>query len=262
MKAADYFRPPVLTKGFLRVWQRDFLFYRKTWMVQMMWTVLEPLMYLGAIGYGLGSYVSGMDGHSYVEFFFPGIVCTTAMTVAFFEGTYGNFTKLTWQKTYQTIMLTRISPEEIAVGEILWTTSKGMFGAVGVVAVASFFGLVDTWRIIPSFAVLVLTSWLFSALAMIVTTIVKNYDHFIYFTSGFIIPMSLISGVYFPVEQLPVGLKQFAWLLPLTHSVGAVRETLNGTSVSGPLMHSFVLFAAAWIATNVAVHRVRAKLIR
>lgn len=262
MKIAELIRPPRLTRGFFRVWQRNFLFYRKTWVVQLLWTVFEPLMYLGAIGYGLGSYVSGMDGRSYVEFFFPGILCSTAMTVAFFEGTYGCFTKLTWQKTYSTIVLTRISAEDVVFGELLWTATKAFLSAVGVVLVASFFGLIDSWRILPALLILFATSWLFSALAMIVTSFVKNYDSFIYSTSGFIIPMSLVSGVYFPIDQLPMGLKQAVWLLPLAHSVTAVRETLEGSSPGKAILHTIVLLVVGWIAANVAIQRVRNKLLK
>lgn len=262
MKISELFRPPSLSRGFLRVWQRNFLFYRKTWIIQLLWTVFEPLMYLGAIGYGLGAYISGMDGHSYVEFFFPGILCSTAMTVAFFDGTYGAFTKLTWQKTYSTTMLTRISPEEVVFGELLWTTTKAFFSSIGVVLVAACFGLVESWRILPALLILFATSWLFSALAMIVTSIVKNYDSFIYSTSGFIIPMSLVSGIYFPIDQLPVGLKQIVWILPLSHSVSAVRETIAGGSIGKILLHTFFLLVIGWIAANYAIIRIRRKLLK
>lgn len=262
MKLGELFRPPRLTFSFIRVWERNFLYYRKTWIVQVLWTVIEPLMYLGAIGYGLGSYVSGMEGQSYVEFLFPGILCSTAMTVSFFEGTYGSFTKLTWQKTYSTIMLTRISPEEIVFGEVLWIATKGFISACGVALVAASLGLVDSWRIVPVLGVLFVVSWLFACLAMIVTTIVRNYDAFVYFTSGFIIPMSLISGVYFPVEQLPLGLQQATWVLPLTHAVKATREILGAGAPIPISIHVSVLFVLGWISMNIAVRRLRTKLLK
>lgn len=255
-------RPPSVTRACLRVWQRDFLFYRKTWAISFLWTMLEPLMYLGAIGYGLGSYVTQMGGVSYVEFFLPGILCSTAMTVAFFEGTYGCYTKLTWQKTYSTILLTRISPEEIVVGELLWTASKGFFGACGVAVVAALLGLIQTWHIFPGLLTLFFVSWLFATLGMIVTSIVRSYDSFIYSTSGFLIPMSLISGTYFPIEQLPIGLKQLAWVLPLTHGVVAVRELLSGDDFLSAGLHTLLLAGMGWIAMNYAIVRIRQKLIK
>lgn len=258
----ELIKAPQVGKGCLRVWQRNLLHYKKTWMISLLWTCLEPLMYLGAIGYGLGSYVSNMGGQSYIEFFFPGILTSTAMMVSFIEGTYGNYTKLTYQKTYATILLAPVSAEDIVVGEILWTSSKGLFGACGVALIASLFGLVDSFMIIPALFVLLVVSWLFSGLAMIVTSWVRNYDSFVYFTSGFIIPMSLLAGIYFPVDQLPAGLQQFAWALPLTHGVSAVRGLLSQGFTWSFLLHISLLLLASWICMNIAIHRIRQRLIQ
>lgn len=262
MKIKDLFIPPKVSRGYLRVWQRNMLHYRKTWVVNLLWTCLEPVMYLGAIGYGLGAYVSNMAGGSYIEFFFPGILAYTAMFVPFVESTYGNFTKLNYQKTYATIMLTRVSPEEIVMGEMLWTATKGLLGTLGVVLVAAFFGLVDTWRILPAMFILFAVSWLFSGLGMIVTTMVRNYDSFVYFMSGFIIPMSLIAGIYYPIEQLPDGLRHFSWALPLTHAVAAVRELLS-KGFSWPVaLHFALLLLLGWMVMNIAVRRLRTILVK
>ncbi|HRO67646.1 MAG TPA: ABC transporter permease [Pseudobdellovibrionaceae bacterium] len=105
-------------------------------------------------------------------------------------------------------------------------------------------------------------SWLFSSIAMIVTSIVRNYDSFIYWTSGFLTPMSLIAGVYFPIGQLPDGLRHAAWLLPLTHAVAAVRDILSGTPTwKSALSMGLVLFFG-WIFMNIAIQRIRRKLLR
>lgn len=262
MKFIDMIRTPKMNSGFLRVWSRNFLYFRKTWTVSLFWVVLEPLMYLGAIGFGLGTFVANIGGHSYIDFFFPGLLCSTGMMVAFFEGTYGSFTKLTHQRTYATIMLTRIGPEEIALGELLWAGTKGYFSVCGVAIVAGFFGLVDTWRILPALVILLLLCWLFASLAMIMTSYARNYDSFIYSTSGFIVPMSLFSGTYFPIDQLPGGFKYAAYLFPLTHAVEAVRGILHDgfTMVVG--IHTLVLLLAGILAMNIAIHRIRGKLLK
>lgn len=215
--------------GALRVWQRNFFYFRKTWQVSLFWIVLEPLMYLAAMGYGLGSFVHDINGTSYIEFFFPGLLASTAMLVSFFEGTYANYSKLTYQKLYATIMLAPIQADEIIKGEILWATSKGFLGVLGVTAVASVFGLVNFSYILPVLFIVALTSWVFSSAAMVMISYAKNYDSFIFATSGFIIPMSLISGTYFPLDSLPFALKMFAYLLPLAHSVEAIRMIHAGT---------------------------------
>lgn len=262
MKFIDTIRTPKMNSGFLRVWQRNFLYFRKTWTVSLFWVILEPLMYLGAIGFGLGAFVSNINGSSYVDFFFPGLLCSTGMMVAFFEGTYGSFTKLTHQRTYATIMLTRVGPEEIAFGELLWSGTKGYISVCGVAVVAAFFGLIETWRIIPALGILLLLCWLFASLAMIMTSIARNYDSFIYSTSGLIVPMSLLSGTYFPIEELPGWLKYVAYLFPLTHGVQAVRGVLRDGFTMAVGVHSLVLLIAGALAMNIAIYRIRGKLLK
>jgi lipooligosaccharide transport system permease protein len=262
MKFIDTIRTPKMNNGFQAVWSRNFLYFRKTWTVSLFWILLEPLMYLGAIGYGLGAFVSNISGQAYVDFFFPGLLCSTGMMVSFFEGTYGGFTKLTHQKTYSTIMLTRIGPEEIALGELLWSGTKGYLSVVGVALVASMFGLVDTWRIFPVMLILMLMCWLFASIAMIMTSFARNYDSFIYSTSGFIVPMSLLSGTYFPIEQLPGGLKYVAYLFPLTHAVQAVRGLLHQGFTPAVGVHTLVLFVLGFVAMNIAIYRIRGKLLK
>lgn len=250
-----------IRSGALKVWQRNFLYFKKTWLVSLFWIVLEPTIYLGAIGFGLGAFVSNMSGMSYIEFFLPALLCSTAMMVAFFEGTYGAYTKLTHQKTYSTIMLSQVGPEEIVFGELLWSACKGFFGVSGVVLVASFIGLVDSWRIFIVVPILFLTAWVFSSFAMIITSFAKNYDSFIYSTSGIIVPMGLLSGTYFPLEQLPSGLRLIAWLFPLTHAVSAVRLILVGNINWVVIVNILVLIVLAGILTRISIKRLSKRLL-
>ncbi|MBL7669150.1 MAG: ABC transporter permease [Bdellovibrionaceae bacterium] len=246
--------------GFFRVWQRNFFYFRKTWSVSLFWIVLEPLMYLGAIGYGLGSFVNNMEGQSFVDFYFPGLLCSTAMMVSFFEGTYSNYTKLTYQKLYSIIMIAPLNPDEIVYGELLWSTTKGLLGVIGVALVSFFFGLVDSWRILPALLVLLLTSWLFSCAAMVMISYAKNYDSFIYATSGLIVPMSLISGTYFPIETLPTAMKIAAYALPLSHSIHSVRMILSD-SVNWTLgLHLGYLIIVSLVLMKWSVRRITARL--
>ena len=261
MKIKKYFTIPTVSSGALQVWQRNFLYFKKTWMVSLFWIVLEPVIYLGAIGFGLGAFVNNIGGISYIEFFFPALLSSTAMMVSFFEATYGNYTKLTHQKTYATIMLTRVGPEEIVAGELLWAASKGFFGVIGVTFVAIFFGLIDSYRILLALPILFFVSVLFSCLGMVFTSVARNYDSFIYSTSGLIVPMSLLSGTYFPIEQLPVGLRYVAYLFPLTHGVSAVREVLTQGPSWWVLGHVIFLITVSLVLMNVSFIRIQKKLL-
>ncbi|MGZ3770649.1 MAG: ABC transporter permease [Bdellovibrio sp.] len=262
MKFKDYYSMPKVNSGAFQVWSRNFLYFKKTWLVSIFWIVIEPVFYLGSIGFGLGAFVNNISGMSYIEFFYPALLSTTAMMIAFFEATYGNYTKLTHQKTYATIMLTRIGPDEIVAGELLWAASKGFFGVMGVVIVSAFFGLIDSYRILLAIPILFLLSALFSCIGMIFTSFAKNYDSFIYSTSGLIVPMSLLSGTYFPLEQLPSGLRYLAYIFPLTHAVAAVRQLLHQGPTLWVGLHVLVLLLATWICMNIAFFRIRKKLLK
>jgi lipooligosaccharide transport system permease protein len=159
------------------------------------------------------------------------------------------------------MILTPITPKEIVLGEILWGASKGCFSACGVTLVASFFGHIDTWLIIPALGVVFISSVIFSAVGLLVTSWVKNFEMIIYATSGFIVPMSLFSGTYFPLQELPMGLEYLGYLFPLTHSVACVRELLLVKSFSPAFsIHLTVLIVLAFTFTRWAVRRIDSKL--
>lgn len=253
---------PQLGSGVFKVWSRNWLYFKKTWLVSVFWIVLEPIFYLGAIGFGLGAFVTTIQGMSYVEFFFPALLSTTAMMVSFFESTYGSYTKLTHQKTFATIMLSPINPEDIVVGEILWAACKGFLGVIGVTLVAGIFDLLDGFSILAALPVLFLLSFVFASFGMLMSSLAKNYDSFIYSTSGIIVPMSLLSGTYFPLEQLPAGLKILSYIFPLTHGVASVRQILSGGLSPWIVLHIAVLLAVGYVFSLIAVRRIREKLLR
>ena len=209
-----------------KLWLRSYTQFKETIWISLLWVVVEPLFSLGAIGFGLGVYVSNIDGVAYADFFFPALLCVSGMFTGFFVGTYDNFSKLTHERLFSTQIMTPVEPQEIVWSAILWGGCKGLFSGLGISLVASFFGLVDSWRILPVLALVFLISLVFTAFGFLVTTYVRNYDEIIYPSSGLIIPMSLFSGTYFPVEHLPFGLKYLAYVLPLTHGVRAVRNLL------------------------------------
>ena len=261
MKLKELMTLPKVSRGAIKVWQRNFLYFKKNFGTSFFWIIFEPVIYLTSIGFGLGSFVNQMNGVSYIEFFFPALLSVTAMMVAFFEGTYSNYSKLTHQKIYTTIMLTKIGPEDIVIGEILWSASKAFIGVLGVVLVASLFGLIDSVHILFTLPVLLLIAWLFSCLAMIMTSIAVNYDSFIYAVSGIIMPMSLLSGTYFPIEQLPGFVRFLSYLSPLTHGVSIVRTLLQGDWNSWIVPQLILLFFLGFLAMQVAIYRIKKKIL-
>lgn len=256
----DIFFIPSLGTGMFKVWLRNFFYFRNTWIITLFWTVFEPVLYLFAIGVGLGQFVGQIEGVSYAIWFFPGLLASTAMMVPFFECTYGTFTKLVPQKTFSAILTTPVSVHEIAFGEILWALSKGFLGVLGVAIVGAFWGHF-TIKIFLAFGILILVAWVFAALGLLVTTFVSHYDAFIYMQSGFIMPMYLFSGTYFPVSQLPKFLQVIAWATPLYHGVEVTRAILLDRWNNIYIASFVYLFALALILSNWGAARMHRKLI-
>jgi lipooligosaccharide transport system permease protein len=257
----DIFSLPRMSSGIFKVWMRNFYYFKYKWLATAFWAIFEPVLYLFAIGMGLGRFVGQIEGVPYIEWFFPGLLASTAMLVSFFETTYGSFTKLTHQKTYAALLVTPISSHDIVLGEILWAMTKGLIGAVGVAIVGFAVGGVSLSGFIPSFFILVLLSWVFASLGMLVTSFATHYDSFIYAQSGFIMPMYLFSGTYFPASQLPKGLQIVAWCLPLTHGVSAVRMLLLGDVTPMLAVNAGVLLLMGLAISNWATARIHRKII-
>ncbi len=254
-------RLPGFMSGVMQVWMRNYLHFKKSLMMNFFWVVLEPLLMLIAFGYGLGSFVSNIQGISYADFFFPALLCMSSMMVSFYEASYGNFAKLTNQKTYNTMILSPLDSRQIVLGEILWSASKGTFSAFSVALIAGVFGHLDRLQLLPAVFVLFISSMLFASLGMVIMSSVKNYDQISVPTSALIIPMSLFSGTYFPLDVLPYGLKYIFYISPLSHTVALVRGLLiGGVTWTQYAVHLALLVVTTALLLRLAYQKLSQKL--
>src|SRR5512136_2455236 len=137
--------PINISRQFLRVWQRNLMVYRKSWKISFIPPFLEPLFYLIAFGVGMSGLVGSLryrgSDISYVSFIAPGLIGVSIMYNAFFETTYASFVRMYYQKTFDAIMATPLSVEEVITGEIVWGATKSLISAAIMLVVISFFGL-------------------------------------------------------------------------------------------------------------------------
>ncbi len=252
---------PTPWESIFAIWRRNFLQFRKTWILSLFWILLEPLFVLGALGYGLGSYVNQVQGLSYIEFFFPALLCNSAMMVAYFECTYANFTKLSHTKLYHSMLLAPMDPSHLLIGEVLWAATKSTFSVTGVILIASLLGAVGSWKIFWALPVIFLCSLVFAMFGMLVTSLVKNYDQIIYPSSGLIVPLSLFSGTYFPLESMPRPMQYLAYLSPLTHAVSATRNLEQGHFSTLVIVNIVCLFFILLLLSRLALRNFQRRLI-
>jgi lipooligosaccharide transport system permease protein len=216
-----------IDSGALLVWRRNADVFFKTWKVNFLPSILEPLLYLVAFGAGLGALVSGLYYAGvkldYIRFIAPGLVAISIMYGGFFECTYGSFVRMHYQKTFDAIIATPVSIEDVITGEILWGATKSFVNSTIVLVVIEVMGAIFIPAVLFTSLTVVfvpiiafLGGLMFSSIAMIFTGLVPNIDSFNYPFFLLVTPMFLLGGTFFPISQLGPA-EPIAYALPLTH---------------------------------------------
>ncbi len=221
----ELFRIPKLSYRVWKTWMRNKDVFMKTYKTNFLPSLLEPVLYLLALGFGLGGFVQPIDGQPYIQFIAPALVAVSMMFSSFYECTFASFVRMYFQKTFDAIIATPVSIEEVITGELLWGATKSLINSSIVLVVIALFGvpLTPYFLLIPPFAFLV--GLLFSSIAMCFTAIVPNIDSFNYPNFLFITPMFLLSGTFFPLTSMPELIQLAAQaILPLTNAVIVTRS--------------------------------------
>ncbi|HEX2023054.1 MAG TPA: ABC transporter permease [Candidatus Thermoplasmatota archaeon] len=246
----------------LRVWQRELTLYKRIWPSTILSTLFDPILYLLAIGFALGQYVSGVGEGTYAQFIAPGMVATAVMHGAAYEAAWNSYVRIFVERSYEAMMSTPAALEDVLAGEVLWAASRAVASSTIVLLVVTAFGLVSSpWAaLIPLVAVV--GGVMFTTLGLCYTVGREHMDQLTFmFTLG-ITPMFLFSGVFFPLSGLPAWAQALAWASPLFHLVEVVRGLATG--VPGPWMLGHVawmlaLTALAWgYPARVLRRRIRA----
>lgn len=243
---------------FLPVWRRNLRVWRKIMVPSILGNFGEPVLYLLAFGYGFGRLVGDLGELPYMVFLASGIVCSSAMYTASFEGMYSAYTRMSEQKTWDAMLGAPLNLDDIVLGEVAWAATKALMGAVAILVVAALMGLVGDLRALLALPVVLLAGITFGACALIVTALSRSYDFFLYYFTLVVTPMLLLSGVFFPLEQLPGEIAFLAQLLPLAHVVAVVRPLMTGAWPADVLLHLGVVTAygvAALVLANGLLHR-------
>lgn len=224
-----------------RLWQRNAAIYRRTYKLNILPNFFEPFLYLLAMGLGLGIYLRRIDGVSYLDFIAPGLVAVAAMNGASFEVTYNCFVKIHFGRVYDAVMATPLSVEDIALGEILWATTRSLIYGVVFLAIAAAFGVVHSHLVVLAPFAIALIGLLFAVIGLAFAAAIPLIDYFTYYWTLFLTPMFLFSGVFFPLDRLPAWVGGLAWFMPLYQAVVLMRAlVLTGDAGAAAA-------AAAWL---------------
>ena len=240
--------PRVDMRSAARMWRRDAILFRRGWKRFVVPNFMEPVLYLLSIGLGLGLYVGRQIlGVEYVEFIAPGLAAAAAMNGAVFEVTYNVYIKLRYAKLYDAVVTSPLEPEDVAVGEAMWSVTRSLMYGITFVLVMAVLGYVHSPLVAFTPVAVGLIGLCYTFIGLIVTATIPQIDLFSYFFTLFVTPMFLFSGIFFPIEQLPAALQPVAWFTPLHHGVELMRAlclTGNATTAAGH---------AVWLAVACAV---------
>ncbi|MDE2117450.1 MAG: ABC transporter permease [Betaproteobacteria bacterium] len=244
MKTGHYALPR-LSFRFIPIWRRHFLVWKKVAATSIIGHLADPIIYLLGLGYGLGSLLPELGGTSYMVFLAAGTVCYGTMNSASFEALYSGFSRMHEQRTWDAILNTPVTLDDVVLAEILWAASKSLLSGAAVLLVIWLLGLSHSPLTLWLIPLALLVGLCFAAIGLIMTALAPSYDFFMYYFTLVITPMMLLCGVFFPVTQLPPVWQTVSAVLPLTHAVDIARPLMNGTLPPGVLLHAGVLFGYA-----------------
>lgn len=236
---------PRLTRGFWPVVLRNLLVWKKLAVPSVIGNIAEPLITLVAFGYGLGSMIGKVQGLPYILYLASGSIAVSCALAATFEGLYSAYSRMEVQKTWESIMNAPIALDDIVFAELLWASIKSMFTVAAILIVLFVIGISREPTMLLALPVLWLVGLTFAAIALVFNALARGYDFFTYYFTLVMTPMTFLSGVYFPIEQMPVVLQWLAQVLPLTHAVALVRPLIIGELPAQPLVPALVLCAYA-----------------
>jgi lipooligosaccharide transport system permease protein len=232
--------------------------YKRTWRSSLTSSFLNPILFLAAMGVGLGSLVdknaqgsAQLGGVGYLTFLAPGLLAASAMQTAVQESTYPVMGAIKWIRTYHAMLATPLRIIDVLLGHLGWIAFRLLLVATVFVAVMSAFGATDSWLVVFAIPAAVLTGMAFAAPTAAFAATRTDDMAFAALFRFLVIPAFLFSGTFFPVSQLPAALRLLAYITPLWHGVDLCRHLALGRVPLGRTA-GHVAYLAAWVAAGVA----------
>jgi len=241
-----------------RVWQRNWLVYRRLWHRSLAFGFLQPVLFLTAMGIGIGAILTrdslaAFGGFDYIDWLGPGLLAAMAMQTATFESTYPIMNKIMWGRNYEAMLSTPLGIRSIVGGELAWSAFRiGTLAAVFLV-VLTLFGIPRTPMALLAIPFATLVGLAFSSCLIAFTATQKNDVGFSAIFRFVINPLFLFSGTLFPLTQIPEPARSIAWATPLFHGVELIRGSILDEldPVTAPLHLAYLLVMlgiGAWFA--------------
>lgn len=233
--------------------------YRRNWRATVVSSVVQPVLFLLALGFGFGSQVrpgEATGGLEYVVYLAPALLVATSVQIAAAESTYPILSAFKWQQTYLAIAASPITPPQIFAGHLAWVGIRLTVSGAAYLVVAGLLGALTGPGVVLSLLASVLAGLALAApVAAWAATLRSEGQQFNALFRFVLMPMTLFAGTFFPVEQLPAWLRPLAWVTPLWHGTELSRgAAFGGLPPLAALGHVAVLVAVvavgAWFGAR------------
>jgi lipooligosaccharide transport system permease protein len=240
--------------------------YRRVWRGTAISSVVTPVLFLLAFGFGLGELVDRRadlpDGITYLEFVAPGLIAATAMQIASFEASWPVLSAIKWSRQYHAMLASPLRVGDVLIGHQAFIAFRMLMTASVYLAAIAAFGAVNSPLGILAIPVAVLVGIAFAAPIAAWGAYTENEASFVAIFRFLILPMFLFSGTFFPIEQLPEALQYVAYVTPLWHGVDLARQlTLGDVALPSALGHLVYLFAFTAVGLIAAYYSYRRRLV-
>jgi lipooligosaccharide transport system permease protein len=242
--------------------ERNMMIFRRS-ITPLIYALIEPVMYLLTIGFGVGTLVGNVPGVNvrYSAFVAPAILATTAMNTAFNQTSFGVYARIKIDRTYEAIVPTPLSPTDIAIGEVVSAVINGVLTSIGFLAAAAALGLVVSPGVLLAIPAAALVGAAFAAGGLAVTTFLRDFSDF-QLIQLVMLPMYLFATTFYPLSTYPGWLRPLIEILPLYQSIELIREPALGRFPAATLLIATLYLAAfATVAMAIAARRLGRKLL-
>jgi lipooligosaccharide transport system permease protein len=243
---------------------RNGLVFWRGWRASFFLSVLSPVMFLSAMGLGLGSLVDegrSFDGATYLQFFATGILASSAMQSGVFSATYPVLSKIMWQRNYEAMLASPLSVRDILFGEMGWGALTLTQLSVPFFVVMAVMGIFDSWTAVATIPVVVLVGLSCAAPVFAFTATLQTDEAYTWIFRFVVTPLFLLSGTFFPIQELPVWGQVVAHATPLFHGVELVRQLTIYDLERSALYHLAYLLTLLAVSIRFALRNLEKRLM-
>jgi lipooligosaccharide transport system permease protein len=259
--ARRVWRRPDVSPLAVSVWQRNRDVYLNLWKAEAVWPLVEPLVTMVALGIGLGDFVD-IGGESYIDFIAPGMLAVFPMWMAAAEMGWGAFFRMDSQKTFDAIISTPASIDDVTTGEVMWGATRGFISICYIFVIVLALGTIESPLALFIFPLSFLPGLMFASMALSYTAIARSVSQLNYFFAAFITPQYWLAGVFFPLDDMPEWVQVVAWFTPAFHVVRIYRSLVEGDLDYTDLISLLWITAVTAVFYVLALYLMRRRLIK